>query len=186
MQTSHSTVAHHSVAVPDPFSPQMDNVHGSSLEPISLNDIPHDHPVRLFANIYTAHLRGNFLPDENALIRSPDALPLFAWGKHIEPVELDGGVDFKVLRIGERNAMREGRTYRDQWMCDTLDPEFVQARYREILASAVLRKPKYSKGCTTTRERSFLYCLRGVFPVFAENHARMRLFQIEAEPYVSI
>ena len=91
-----------------------------------------------------------------------------------------------MLRIGERNAMREGRTYRDQWMCDTLDPEFVQARYREILASAVLRKPKYSKGCTPTRERSFLYCLRGVFPVFAENHARIRLFQIEAEPYVSI
>ena len=174
------------IVAQDPFSPQVDSEKGSSLEPIALTDIPHDHPVRLFADIYTAHLRGNFLPDENELVRSADALPLFAWGKHIEPVEIDGGVDFKVLRIGERNALRERRTYRDQWMCDTLDHEFVQAQYREIIAAAVLRKPRFSKGSTPCRERSFLYCLRGVFPVFAENHARMRLFQIEAEPYVSV
>ena len=113
-------------------------------------------------------------------------MPLFAFAKHIEPIELDGGVDFKVLRQGERNALRERRTYRDQWMSDTVDAEFVQARYREIIASAVLRKPLFSKGCTPTRERAFLYLLRGVFPVFAENHARLRLFQIEAEPYVMI
>ncbi|MEL6979915.1 MAG: hypothetical protein AAGM38_14690 [Pseudomonadota bacterium] len=170
----------------DPFSPQLDSEQGSSLQPIKLDAIPHDHPVRRFAEIYVSLVAGNFLPEENALIRSKDALPLFAWGKHIEPIELDGGVDFKVLRQGERNALRERRNYRDQWMSDTVDPEFVQARYREIIASAVLRKPLYSKGRTPTRERSFLYCLRGVFPVFADNHARLRLFQIEAEPYVSV
>ena len=68
----------------------------------------------------------------------------------------------------------------------TVDREFVQARYREVIASAVLRRPLYSKGATPTRERAFLYLLRGVFPVFAENHARLRLFQLEAEPYVSL
>ena len=185
MQTSPNTYTH-DVDAADPFSPNVDSEGGSSLESISLEAIPNGHPVRQFADIYAAHARGNFLPDENELIRSPDALPLFAWGKHIEPVEMEGAVDFKVLRQGERNALRERRTYRDQWMCDTLDPEFVQARYREIIAAAVLRKPLYSKGRTPTRERSFLYCLRGVFPVFAENHARMRLFQIEAEPYVTV
>lgn len=182
----HSPTDHMAITEPDPFSPHMDTDHGSSLEPISLNSIPKDHPVRRFADIYAQHTEGMLLPHENALIRSPEALPLFAWGKHIEPIEMDGGVDFKVLRQGERNALRERRTYRDQWMSDTVDPEFVQARYREIIAAAVLRKPLFSKGRTPTRERSFLYCLRGTFPVFAENHARLRLLQIEAEPYVSV
>ncbi|MEM9724310.1 MAG: hypothetical protein AAF909_02465 [Pseudomonadota bacterium] len=184
MQTQPSPFA--PSASTDPFTSEVDSEGGSSLEPIALEAIPHDHPVRMFANIYAGMTSGNFLPNEDDLFRNEEALPLFAWGKHIEPVELHGGVDFKVLRQGERNALRERRSYRDQWVCNTVDPEFVQALYREIIASAVLRKPLYSKGCTPTRERSYLYCLRGVFPVFADNHARMRLFQIEAEPYVTV
>lgn len=170
----------------DPFSPAMDAESGSSLQPIALSDIPEDHPVRRFADLYASQMRGMLLPHEDDIAHAKEALPLFAWAKHIEPIELDGGVDFKVLRQGERNALRERRTYRDQWMSDTVDHEFVQARYREVIASAVLRRPLYSKGCTPTRERAFLYLLRGVFPVFAENHARLRLFQLEAEPYVSV
>ena len=99
---------------------------------------------------------------------------------------MDGGVDFKVLRQGERNALREKRSYRDQWMCDTVDPEFCRALYREMIAVSVLRKPRYSLGRTPTRERSFVYIIRGTFPLFAENKARLRILQIEAEPYVEV
>lgn len=170
----------------DPFSPAMDNERGSSLKPLSLSDIPPDHPVRLFASIYRQHISGALIPHEDTIMHNEQALPLLAWSQHIEPIEVDGGVDFKVLRQGERAVARERRTYRDQWMSATVDHEFVQARYREVIASAVLRRPLFSKGSTPTRERAFLYLLRGVFPVFAENHARLRLFQVEAEPYVSL
>lgn len=173
-------------AGPDPFSPAMDNERGSSLKPLTLADIPDGHPVRLFSEVYAQHISGAFIPHEDDIIHNDRALPLLAWAQQIEPIELDGGVDFKVLRQGERGAMRERRTYRDQWMSATVDHEFVQARYREVIASAVLRRPLFSKGATPTRERAFLYLLRGVFPVFAENHARLRLFQVEAEPYVSL
>lgn len=171
---------------PNPFGDGEAEQAAAAVTAITLESIPADHPVRRFAAVYTEYVSGVHLPNENDIIRSPQALPLFAWGKHIEPIEVDGGVDFKVLRQGERNALRERRTYRDQWMSATLDPEFVTARYREIIAAAVLRRPLFSKGRTPTRERSFLFCLRGIFPVFAENHARLRLFQIEAEPYVSV
>ncbi len=171
---------------PDPFRPAMDNERGSSLKPLALAEIPADHPVRLFASIYAKHISGVHIPHEDVIMHNERALPLLAWAQHIEPIELDGGVDFKVLRQGERAAMRERRTYRDQWMSATVDHEFVQARYREVIASAVLRRPLFSKGSTPTRERAFLYLFRGVFPCFAENHARLRLFQVEAEPYVSL
>ncbi len=182
----HTNSAEHAEMSDDPFSPAVSYAEGASLTPTKLEDMPAEHPTRLFAEVYAAHMDGHFLPHEEDLIRNKAALPLFAWAKHIEPIELDGGVDFKVLRQGERNALRERRTYRDQWMSATVDQEFVQARYREIMASCVLRKPLFSRGCTPTRQRSFLFLLRGTFPVFAENHARLRLFQIEAEPYVIV
>lgn len=172
-------------SAPDPFRPAMDGDQGSSLKSLSLSDFPPGHPVRLFAAIYARHTAGTLIPHEEHIIHCEEALPLLAWAQHVEPIEVDGGVDFKVLRQGKRAAMRERRTYRDQWMSATVDHEFVQARYREVIASAVLRRPLFSKGCTPTRERAFLYLLRGTFPVFAENHARLRLFQVEAEPYVT-
>jgi hypothetical protein len=171
---------------PDPFRPAMDNQRGSSLKPLSLNDIPKDHPVRLFAKVYAQHISGALIPHEDDIIHSEEAFALLSWARQIEPIELEGGVDFKVLRQGERAATRERRTYHDQWMSATVDHEFVQAHYREVMAAAVLRRPRFSKGNTPTRARAFLYLLRGIFPVFAENHARFRIFQVEAEPYVSI
>ena len=142
--------------------------------------------MRCFATIYQRYLKGDLLPDERDIGGDMTAQDIFKWAKHIEPIELDGGVDFKVLRQGARNALREKRTYRDQWMCKTIDPEFCRALYREIVASSVLRKPLFSRGRTPTRERSYLYVIRGTFPLFAENKARLRLLQIEAEPYVEV
>lgn len=156
------------------------------LEPISVTETPARHPVGLFMRLYAPLVNSPLLPHEEEIRRLQDAEPLFDYGKLIEPIEVDGGVDFKVLRQGARVAMRERRTYRDQWMSETIDSEYAEAMYREITAAAVLRRPRFSKGRTPTRERSYLYLLRGVFPVFAENHARLRMFVIEAEPYVEL
>lgn len=159
---------------------------GSELVRVELESIPERHPVRRFADLYLPLYQGKFLPDEHTLVQSEEAQPLFAWAKHIEPVEMDDGVDFKVLRQGKRNALRERRSYRDQWMCDTVDPEFIRALYCEVITASIMRRPRYSRGRTPTRERAYLYVIRGTFPVFADNPTRLRLFQIEAEPYVSV
>ncbi|MCI4660471.1 MAG: hypothetical protein MRY63_01440 [Neomegalonema sp.] len=158
----------------------------ATLQQITLNDIPAQHPVQCFAAMHAELCKGILLPHEEDMFRHADAKSIFAWSKHIEPIEIEGMVDFKVLRQGDKLAEREKRSYRDQWMSDTLDPEFVDARYREIIAASILRKPMFSKGATPSRERSFINLLRGVFPVFAENQARLRLFEVAAEPYVAL
>ncbi|MEO1292657.1 MAG: hypothetical protein AAFV62_07490 [Pseudomonadota bacterium] len=158
----------------------------ATLQQIELSEIPERHPVRQFAAAHQELCEGLLLPDENAMFRHVLAKPVFAWSKQIEPIEIDGMVDFKVLRLGDKLAEREKRAYADQWMSDTLDPEFVDARYREIIAAAILRKPMFSKGATPSRERSFINLLRGLFPVFSDNQARLRLFEVAAEPYVAI
>ena len=156
---------------------------GAALQKISLADVPRVHPVSRFADLYATLAQGALLPHEDDVFRSDEMAEIFPWTTHIEPIEIDGLVDFKVLRHGEKRAVREGRVYSDQWMSETVDPEFVESRYRELVAVSILRTPMYSKGATPTREKAFLYQLRGAFPVFAENKARLRLFQIEAEPY---
>lgn len=156
------------------------------LKKIQFSDIPEEHPVHGFAVLFERYSRGALLPHEDEIVQDEDMSPLFPWLKQIEPIELDGMIDFKVLRQGSKHAQRERRTYKDQWMRETVDPEFAEARYAEVIAASVLRKPLFSKGSTPTRERAFLYLLRGVFPVFAENRARLRLFLVEAEPYAVI
>lgn len=155
----------------------------ASVKKIQLTDIPTLHPVAQFAELYARFSQGALLPDERELMQSEPIMPLLPWLQLIEPIELEGRVDFKVLRQGVKHAERERRTYKDQWISQTVDPEFAEARYNEVIAASILRKPLYSKGQTPTRERSFLYLLRGVFPVFAENRARLRIILIEAEPY---
>ena len=161
----------------EPGSPQ------ASLKKIERSSIPAEHPVSRFAELFERHRNGALLPHEDHIVNDEDMSPLFPWAKQIEPIELEGRVDFKVLRQGSKHAERERRTYKDQWMHQTIDPEFAEARYNEIVAACVLRKPLYSRGSTPTRERSFLYLLRGTFPVFSDNRAWLRVFLIEAEPY---
>lgn len=153
---------------------------------IAFSDLPHRHPVRRFAEAYQPKVDGPLLPHADDLLQDPELFEVFGWATLIEPIEIAGSVDFKVLRQGNRLAKSEGRTYRDRWMSDTVDPEFVRAMYAEVVAAAVLRKPMYSRGAVPNRARSFLYVLRGTFPVFADNQARLRLFKIEAQPYVEI
>ncbi|MEL6316611.1 MAG: hypothetical protein AAFR16_03110 [Pseudomonadota bacterium] len=164
--------------------PKEDASSGATLQPIGIEDIPERHPVRMFSNAYSGLADGALLPHADALLKHPDLDDVFGWATLIEPIALSGTVDFKVVRQGARLAAHEGRTYRDQWMSDTVDPEFIRATYTEVIAAAVLRRPLFSRGSVPHRARAFLYMLRGTFPVFADNHARLRLFKIEAQPYV--
>lgn len=158
----------------------------SGLRQIKLADIPAAHPVHRFAVLHAELTKGVLLPHERDIMEHPSAPALLDWSKQIEPIPVEGGVDFMVLRQGAKLALREKRIYHDKWMSETLDPEFFEARHREIVAASIMRKPYYSRGATPTRERSFINVLRGVFPVFADTHSRLRLFEIAAEPYVVV
>lgn len=155
-----------------------------ALTPLAYEDLPERHPVRLFADVYFSLVEGQLLPHADALMRRPELSEVFGWAKLIEPIEMNGAVDFKVIRQGNKLQLSEGHSHRDRWMSDTVDPEFVRATYTEIIAASVLRKPLFSRGAVPHRARSFLFLLRGTFPVFADNRARLRLFKIEAQPYV--
>jgi len=148
--------------------------------------IPDRHPVNMFRKIYEENMDGFLLPHESEMMAHSEIQSILPWVKHIEPIEINGGVDFRVLSQGEKVKIRERRYYQDVWMSQTLDPEFAEARYKEIICASILRKPMYSRGSTPTRERSYIFLIRGIFPLFADTQHRIRLFTISAEPYVIV
>jgi len=138
-----------------------------ALEPLPLAQIPERHPVAMFAERY-GHAVG-------------------CWVQHVEPVELGGHVDFYILSRGEAfNSSIDREFVRGNWLSETIDEEFVASRYHEAVTSSILRKPRYSRGAVPSMERSFIMQYRGVFPMFAENHARLRLAIVSAETFIEL
>lgn len=148
--------------------------------------LPVNHPVSVFAHWYETFSKGNLLPDELVLLAQPTVRQLLRWVRHVEPVEVEGIVDFYVLsqeddyQEGSKDHMREG------WMSEALDEEFVESRYHEVITSSVMRKPMFSRGTVPSVDRAFIMQYRGVFPLYAENHARLRLAIVAAETYAEV
>ena len=158
-----------------------------SLEPLQLVNIPERHPVAAFASKYLELAEGHFIPDERLLLKDELVIALSCWVQHAEPVELGGHVDFYILSRGEAFSSSVDREYvRGSWLSETIAEEFVAARYHEAVTASILRKPMYSRGAVPSKERSFIMQYRGVFPMFAENHARLRLAVVSAETFIEL
>lgn len=157
-----------------------------SLTPVARADLPSGHPTEQIARAYEELRQGHLLPHENEIIENPRLQDALMYAEHVEPVDMQGFVDFSILGQGEKVVARDVRSLRASWMSETIDPEFVEARYHEMIAASVLRQPMFSRGATPSRERAFRMQIRGVFPLFAENQARLRLIVVAAEPYVAL
>jgi hypothetical protein len=105
---------------------------------------------------------------------------------HVEPVELGGHVDFYVLSPGEAFSIADEEYLRGNWMNESVDEGFAASRYHECVTASILRKPMFSRGAVPSLERSFIMQYRGVFPMFANNHARLRLAIISAETFIEL
>jgi len=108
--------------------------------------LPENHPVSVFAGWYDQFCKGHLLPDELVLLAQPGVRQLLRWVRHVEPVEVDGIVDFYVLSQGEQLDAPSSDHMREGWMSETLDEEFVESRYHEAITASVLRKPMFSRG----------------------------------------
>lgn len=169
----------------DPEASSDERIYG--LESLQLVNIPERHPVAAFASRYSALAEGHFIPDEKRLLKEELIVALSCWIQHAEPVELGGHVDFYILSRGEAfNASADREYVRGSWLSETIAEEFVAARYHEAVTASILRKPMFSRGAVPARERSFIMQYRGVFPMFAENHARLRLAIVSAETFIEL
>ena len=157
-----------------------------ALQPLERHAIPENHPVAVFAGWYDEFRKGHLLPDELVLLAQPGVRQLLRWVRHVEPVEVEGVVDFYVLSQGDELGENSSDHIREGWMSDTLDEEFVESRYYEAITASVLRKPMFSRGTVPSLQRAFIMQYRGVFPLYAENHARLRLAIIAAETYAAV
>ena len=156
------------------------------LEPVDLSKIPARHPVAVFAKRYHDMTDGKFIPDENKLLEDRAVRQIASWLEHIEPVELGGHVDFYVLEPGG-TPPRGGTGYDDEnWMGNRMEEGFADARYHECVSASILRTPRFSRGAVPIMARSFVKQYRGVFPMFAENHARLRLAIMAAETFIEL
>ena len=162
--------------------------HGRSygLTPLDRSALPEQHPVSAFAGWYDQFCKGHLLPDEMILLAQPGVRQLLRWVRHVEPVEVDGIVDFYVLSQGEERDATSSDHMREGWMSETLDEEFVVSRYHEAVTASVLRKPMFSRGTVPSVERAFIMQYRGVFPLFAESTSRLRLAIVAAETYAAV
>lgn len=150
--------------------------------------IPHRHPVAVFARWYDQFQSGHLLPDELVLLAQPGVRHLLKWTRHVEPVEIDGLVDFYVISQGDELELAgvSADDLREGWMSETVDEEFIESRYNEAVTASILRKPMFSRGAMPTVKRAFIKQYRGVFPLFAETQSRLRLAIVAAETYVEI
>ena len=157
-----------------------------ALEPIALVNVPSRHPVSAFAARYQRLVEGHFIPDERLLLKDEMVRALGCWMEHVEPVELGGHVDFYILSPGEAFSTADEEYMRGNWMSESVDEGFVASRYHECVTASILRKPMFSRGTVPSMQRSFILQYRGVFPMFANNHARMRLAIISAETFIEL
>ena len=156
------------------------------LEPVPLSKIPSRHPVAVFASRYHEMTDGKFIPDERKLLEDQKVREIASWLDHVEPVELGGHVDFYVLDPGKEASPEDAEYLDENWMSDRMDEGFAAARYHECVSASILRKPRFSRGAVPTLARSFVKQYRGVFPMFAENHARLRLAIMAAETFIEL
>ncbi len=170
------------ITVDTPVEPQKT----FGLRPLEREALPENHPVSVFAGWYDEFRKGHLLPDELVLLAQPGVRQLLRWVRHVEPVEVDGVVDFYVLSQGDELDAVSSDHIREGWMSETLDEEFVESRYHEAITASVLRKPMFSRGTVPSMQRAFIMQYRGVFPLYAENHARLRLAIIAAETYAAV
>lgn len=156
------------------------------LTPIDLDAIPAQHPVSIFASRYAEMTDGHFIPDERKLLKDEIVRSVSGWIDHVEPVSLGGHVDFYILSPGETQSNVDPEYMRGTWMSDSMDEGFTASRYHDAVNAAILRTPKFSRGAVPSLARSFMLQYRGVFPMFAENHARLRLAIISAETFIEL
>jgi len=158
-----------------------------ALEPMSLENIPKLHPVAIFAERYHEMTEGHFIPSDTALLKDSVVRSLASWLEHVEPVEMAGHVDFYIIDSDDSLSNTDDTDYeRGTWMSESMDDEFVASRYHECVAASILRKPEFSRGSVPSFSRSFMKQYRGVFPMFAENHARLRLAIMSAETFIEL
>lgn len=156
------------------------------LQQLERDALPENHPVSVFAGWYDEFRQGHLLPDDLVLLAQPGVRRLLRWVRHVEPVEVDGVVDFYVISQGDELDEYSGDHIREGWMSETLDEEFVESRYHEAITASILRKPMYSRGAVPSLQRAFIMQYRGVFPLYADNHARLRLAIVAAETYAAV
>ncbi len=156
------------------------------LTPIELDAVPKRHPVAVFAERYAEMTDGHFIPDEKKLLKDETVRSVSGWLDHVEPVSLGGHVDFYILSPGESLSTVDEEYLRGTWMSESMDEGFTASRYHEAVSAAILRTPKFSRGAVPSLARSFMLQYRGVFPMFAENHARLRLAVMSAETFIEL
>lgn len=157
-----------------------------ALEALDLEKIPARHPVAVFAARYQEMTEGHFIPDESKLLMDDTVRAVSCWLEHVEPVKLGSHVDFYVLDPDQPSSGSDEDYQDGKWMSESVDEGFIAGRYHECVTAAILRKPMFSRGAVPTHARSFMMQYRGVFPMFADNHARLRLAIMSAETFIEL
>lgn len=154
-------------------------------EALEFSKIPAQHPVALFAERYEALVEGMKIPDERDLLSDPTLSLVAPWLLHVEPTMRGVYVDFRITD-GEHPFASGEESADGLWMDEVFDEDFHAPRYHEAVAASTLRVPMFSRGTVPSPMRSRVLQYRGVFPMFAENRARLRLAIVAAETFIEI
>lgn len=131
---------------------------------LSVEDIPVLHPVSVFNAFWSARRTVNDLP--RRIDFGPATISsLVRWLLVLEPVLVEGAMQFRYRLNGTGCAELFGIDYTGKLLGENLLPETVEVRRREFLRVLESGEPVYSWSKLPIDGRDFLKVYRGVFPV---------------------
>lgn len=154
----------------------------TEFEQLELDQIPKDHPVAKFADIYFPMMNGFLLPDAREIVALKQIQWMANWIQILEPVRRGLRLDFRTFDVDAPEEESED----SHWLADCFEGEFSVPRLKEASVAAVLREPLFSRGTVPNVRRNFIRQYRGVFPLFADTQPRMCLAVIAAETFLSV
>lgn len=142
-------------------------------------EIPEFHPVSVFGDYWNERRRSSHLPYRSDF--EPANIPaLVRWLLLIEPLHMDGRIEFRYRLAGTGCCEIFGTDYTGKMLGDNMEPEGAEIRRREFLRVMETERPIYSWSTVPIAGREFVKVYRGIFPATVGGEGTDRIFAVIA------
>jgi hypothetical protein len=147
---------------------------------VSVEEIPAEHPVRLFDTYWRSLSRVGGIPHRKEISPAGMTADVLRWLMILEVVEKEGENNFRYRLMGTGCVDLCGMDYTGRLLGDRLTPEGTSARRHEFSRVIMDCAPIYTWSELPVPDRTFLKVFRGIFPVTTNKGSVDQLFVLVA------
>ena len=156
-----------------------------SYQEVLLNDIPAQHPVRLFSDFWMSNKSDSFVPLRGAI--EPTKIPaILPWLLLLEVIEIENKQQFRYRLTGTGCRELFGIDFTGKLLGEGLTQDGADARFREFGKVVETSQVVYSSSKLPIADRSFLNVYRGVFPVSTNGYQVNQIFVVIAHEELAL